>query len=297
MNFTLGNHIQDFLSYCRQKGHSRNTLLAYKNSLRTFEQFALARKVTTVEAVTRALLRDYADHLSEIMKPGGAHARLRPLKTFFTWLEADEVIPKSPMTRVALPKLPRKILPAVGTDDMQRLMAAAQMSKNPLRDRAILAVLFDTGVRASELCGLCLADVQPGGRLEVQAAKGGRSRIVPISRVGMRHLSRYIQSERPQSRLDTLFLTTPQAGMTRYTVSQLLERLCHAANIQQFSAHCFRRGFAVNYLRNEGDVFTLQRILGHATLEMTNRYAVLVTEDLKDVHRRASPLSTLSEWR
>lgn len=291
MHFTLKHHIQEFLSYGRQKGHSRNTLEAYRSALGKFEAYAADAGVTFAEDVTRTLTRAYASHLTDALNPGGAHARLRPLKTFFLWLEAEEVLTRSPMARVSLPKLPRAILPAVGPEDVRVLMVAAQRSRHPLRNRAVLAVLYDTGLRVSELCGLRVGDVQPGGRLNVQQAKGSRSRVVPISRVATRHLSRYLQAERPASALEEVFLTSAEAGMGRDTVKQLLERLCRSAGTPAYSPHCFRRGFAVNYLRNSGDVFTLQRILGHASLEMTNRYAVLHDDDLKDVHLRASPMS------
>ncbi|WP_353885726.1 tyrosine-type recombinase/integrase [uncultured Deinococcus sp.] len=291
MVFLLSDHIKDFLSYCRQKGHSQNTIAAYRNSLEKFMAYAHAQQVTRAEGVTRPLLRGYAEMVSEAMSPGGAHARLRPLKTFFNWLEADEVIDKSPMRRIPLPKLPRKILPAISPQEVQALLGVARQSRHPLRDSALVGVLYDTGLRVSELCGLALTDIQPGGRLEVREAKGGRSRIVPISRTALKLISRYVSQERPATSMLHLFLLDAETPVNRDSVKQLLGRLCKSADIASYSPHAFRRGFAVNFLRNSGDVFTLQRILGHSSLEMTNRYAVLQVDDLKNVHIRASPLT------
>lgn len=291
MHFTLTQHTQDFLMHCRQKGHAPGTMAAYTLAIRKFLDYASAAGVRQAEEVTRPFMRTYAQHLSETLSPGAAHARLRPIKTFFTWLEADEVIEKSPMRRVPMPKLPRQILPAIDAEQVAQLMTVAQHSRHALRDRAVLAVLFDTGVRVSELCGIHLEDVQAGGRIHIRQAKGGRGRVVPISRTGLRHLTRYINTERPKTRLPEVFLSNDETPMNRDSVKQMLERLCRSANLPNFTPHTFRRGFAVNYLRNSGDVFSLQRILGHTTLEMTNRYAVLHDDDLKDVHRRASPMS------
>ncbi|PTA67338.1 tyrosine-type recombinase/integrase [Deinococcus arcticus] len=293
MHFTLRQHTQDFLMHCRQKGHAPGTMAAYKLSLDKFLDYAEPAGVTLAEDVTRTLMRAYVTHLGECLSPGAAHARLRPLKTFFRWLEDDEILEKSPMQRVPMPKLPRKVLPAIDTAEVQQLMDVARSTKHPFRDRAVLAVLFDTGVRVSELCALQLDDVQTGGRIRVQEAKGGRSRVVPVSRAALRHLTRYVNTERPETRLPYLFLSNDETPMNRDSVKQMLERLCRTAGLPVFTPHTFRRGFAVNYLRNSGDVFTLQRILGHTTLEMTNRYAVLQDDDLKDVHRRASPVSAL----
>ncbi|GGB54907.1 tyrosine-type recombinase/integrase [Deinococcus soli (ex Cha et al. 2016)] len=291
MHFTLTQHTQDFLQYCRQKGHSPGTMAAYTQAVRKFLDYADAAGVTEAEAVTRLFLRAYAQQVSEALSPGGAHARLRPLKTFFNWLEAEEVIAKSPMTRVPMPKMPRQVLPAIDPEQVGQLMTAALHSRLGVRDRAIIAVLFDTGVRVSELCGIHLEDVQAGGRIYVRQAKGGRGRVVPISRSALRHLTKYLNSGRPRTRLTQVFLSDAETPMNRDSVKQMLERLCRVAKLPNFTPHTFRRGFAVNYLRNSGDVFTLQRIMGHATLEMTNRYAVLHDDDLKDVHRRASPMS------
>ena len=143
------------------------------------------------------------------------------------------------MARVALPKLPRMILKAVGPEDIKLLMKVAQRSRHPLRDRALLAVLYDTGLRVSELCALHLRDIQPGGRLTVREAKGKQSRIVPVSRVTLRHLHHYIQSERPDSVLPEVFLTTLESAMNRDPVKQLLERLCRAAGTEIYTPHCF----------------------------------------------------------
>ncbi|MFC6616573.1 tyrosine-type recombinase/integrase [Deinococcus radiophilus] len=162
MNADLQHHIQDFLAYGRQRGHSPNTLAAYRSALNKFAEYAAEQHVTSVSGVTRQLLRAYAAEIGGTLSPGGAHARLRPLKTFFMWLEDDEVLDRSPMRRVSLPKLPKHILPAVTRADMGLLLAAAGESNHPLRDRAMLVLLYDTGVRASELCGIRLDDLQPG---------------------------------------------------------------------------------------------------------------------------------------
>lgn len=291
MHFTLTEHTQDFLQYCRQKGHSPGTMAAYTQAIRRFLEYADKAGLTEAESVTRPFLRAYAQQVGETLSPGGAHARLRPIKTFFSWLEAEEVIAKSPMTRVPMPKMPRQILPAIDPEQVAQLMTAALHSRLGVRDRAIIAVLFDTGVRVSELCGIHLEDVQTGGRIYIRQAKGGRGRVVPISRSALRHLTKYLNTGRPKTRLPQVFLSDAETPMNRDSVKQMLERLCRVAKLPTFTPHTFRRGFAVNYLRNSGDVFTLQRILGHATLEMTNRYAVLRDDDLKDVHRRASPMS------
>ncbi|PYE53302.1 tyrosine-type recombinase/integrase [Deinococcus yavapaiensis] len=153
---------------------------------------------------------------------------------------------------------------------------------------------FDSGVRASELAALDLTDVKPEGYVVVRHGKGGKSRAVPVERGTIKAIRLYVTTERDEDAPHrTLFLANGEP-MARATLDKLLDRLCRLADLPRLSAHAFRRGFGVQYLRNGGDVFTLQRIFGHTSLEMSNRYALLNGDDLKQAHRRASPMRTVN---
>ena len=289
----LEDHIRDYLSECRSRGLSQNTLNTYQNSLGKFGVWARTRKLTLTSEVTRTLLREYSSELGTLLQPGGAHARLRVMRSFFRWLHAEEEILKNPMERVALPRLSQQIGTAVGLQEVRQLLECAKGTRNPLRDAAIIGTLFDCGLRVSELCGLGIADVIPAGRLEVRQGKGGKVRVIPISRVALRLIRRYVDGERGTHSALQLFVSATGTAMNRDGVKQLLSRLCGLAVVKSYSPHTFRRGFAVEYLRAGGDVFSLQRILGHSTLEMTRRYVALSGEDLRVAHLSASPLSRL----
>jgi|GEM_PF-1835378 len=200
MEISIGEQRADYLGECRRKGLSKNTLAHYTTALSKFEQWASARAITQLEQVTRVVLREYAEEIGKTLAVGGVHARLRVLRAFFKWLEAEEVISKNPMERVKLPKLPQQILPSVDGEHVEALFLAAKISRHPLRNAAVIGLLYDTGLRASELCGVCVADVK-AGRLEVKQAKGGKARVVPVSRQALRLVRRYLTSERPSRRI------------------------------------------------------------------------------------------------
>lgn len=283
--------INEFLLDCEARGHSRATLVTYRNALRFFATWATGQDVEKLKELTPTHLREYGIYCVGRLSPGGAHARLRPVKTLLKWAFQEEFIDHDVTRRMRLPKLERKEMPAVRQEDFKKLMAVAHTkSRFPLRDAALLTVLYDTGLRASEMLNLELSDIKSEGFLLVRKGKGGKSRSVPVERTTVRTIRSYIQYERHDDPGTQLLFLVDDHPMSRGALDKLLDRFCEFAGINRLSAHAFRRGFAVQYLRNQGDVFTLQRILGHTSLEMSNRYAMLVTDDLKVVHRRASPL-------
>ncbi|MBX8466709.1 tyrosine-type recombinase/integrase [Deinococcus sp. RIT780] len=283
--------INEFLLDGEARGHSVLTTRAYRTAFRAFTDWLSERQVDRINQLTPALLREYAVHCSATLSPGGAHARLRPVKTLLKWAHQEELVAHDLTRRLPMPKLSREPLPAVRFGDFQKLLGAARVkSRSPLRDVALLTVLYDTGVRASEALALRLEDIRPEGFLLVRQGKGGKSRSVPMERATLKAIRAYIHQERHEDPGSPVLFLAGDQPLTRGALDKLLERLSTFAGLPRLSAHTFRRGFAVQYLRNGGDVFTLQRIFGHSSLEMSNRYAQLMDDDVKVVHRRASPL-------
>jgi integrase/recombinase XerD len=294
----LPTYADEFLAEKERENLSRNTLNHYETSIRKFlEHLAVesgADGDLRPEEITPQHLRVYATCIQQQLSPGGVHARLRPLRVFFNWLVDEEAIDRSPLKTVRFPKVPAKRLPAVSTTDFCRLMRAAGETELPLRNKAILLTLFDTGLRASELLGLRLEDVLPKGLLHVVNGKGAKSRVVPVSRKVTKAIHAYVRSERSDCSLSQLLLNRQGEALTRSGVLSLIKGLCSAAGTAAYSPHAFRRGFVVTYLIREGDPFSAKRILGHTTMAMVDRYAAMGVEDLKQIHLRASPVSGLS---
>ncbi len=159
-------------------------------------------------------------------------------------------------------------------------------------------LLLDTGIRASELCRLTVKDLDlQSGTITVRPFMSGiksRPRIIPIGNVAKKALWRYLTTRNTEYKGDELFFSREGHPLDRDSLRKLLVRLGERAGVPNVHPHRFRHTFAIQYLRNGGDVFTLQRILGHTTLSMVQHYLALADADTQSAHRRASPVDN---WR
>jgi site-specific recombinase XerD len=224
---------------------------------------------------------------------------LRSLRIFFSWLVSEGIIGTNPFDRVKIPRPPRKIIPTFTDSQIQQLLNAID-TKTPegYRDCTITLTLLDTGMRVSELCHLKLDNVWLEEGILKVLGKGNKERLIPIGKQVQRLLWRYISRFRPDPAMANsgfLFLTRDGRPMTKDRVEKILTHYGRMAELKgvRCSPHTLRHTAAVKFLRNGGDVFSLQRILGHASLEMTRRYCELADIDVKRVHMTASPVDNL----
>jgi integrase/recombinase XerD len=164
------------------------------------------------------------------------------------------------------------------------------------RNRAIILVLLDTGLRVSELCDLPIqrVDLRFNKRISIPAMKSVQDRHIPISPRTAQAVWKYLSS-RPDARVsDPLFASKSGNAMDRHNIGNMLEAAGERAGVTDVHPHRFRHTFAITFLRNGGDVYTLQEILGHTTLEMVRTYLEIANSDLERAHRRASPVDN---WR
>lgn len=271
-------------------GQARNlspkTLAVYGEQLTWFEQYAVAADVTLLSDVEPALLKSYLIHLQQKgWQPASVHIAFRVLRTFFRFLHADGLVPDNLMVRVRAPKLPPKELPAFSEDEIRRLLAAAQSA----RDRALLLCLLDTGCRASELLGWNIGDVNiETGVVALRTTKGRKPRTVYLGLRSRKQLLRLL-AEAPGDLDPDLPIWRNSVSGTRLTLnglSQLLGRLGASAGVHPCNAHRFRRTFALMALRNGMNIYALQRLMGHATIDILRRYLPLVEADLQTAHAR-----------
>jgi len=163
------------------------------------------------------------------------------------------------------------------------------------RDRAMILLLLDTGIRASELCGIRLRDLDVRNRAVMVFGKGSKERWLPASGSTIKAVWKYVSTIRREARLDDpVFVSIEGRALTRGALLKLLDGLGEKAGVEGCHPHRFRHTFAICYLRNGGNVLALQESLGHASLEMVRRYARLAQADLVNGHRVASPVEG---WR
>lgn len=237
------------------------------------------------------------------------------LKSFFTWAAREFALP-DPMLAVPTPKYRKAPVTPLRREHIETMLKACDFTfeadtlgrrrfvmrrSSALRDRAILLLLLDTGLRASELCALTIADVDlKAGRITVKhgvtgGAKGGKGRFVQIGKATRRTVWRYLASradgEDPSA---PLILGRRDRPMNRDGLRLLVKSLARRAGVPHCHPHQFRHTFAINYLRAGGDVFTLQALLGHGSLDMVQHYARIADSDIERAHLRASPADA---WR
>lgn len=233
------------------------------------------------------------------LRPGSMATYFAMLSSFFRQAVEDEFLARSPLEgQRGYAAKPDQIQPFT-PEQVQALLAAAKGSRHPRRNEAIVLTLYDTGIRACELCGLSVQDVDlAAGRMTV-LGKGNQRRGVCFAAAVRKALLRYL-NEQERAPTDALFLSDTGVaagrGLTTKGLLDLIKRLGQAAGIDRAvrcSPHTFRHSFAVEFLRAGGNVFTLKQILGHTSLAMTNRYVALAQADLAAQQRQFSPADRL----
>jgi site-specific recombinase XerD len=282
-----------FLTAKRAEGVSRKTIIAYGECLKSFLKWATNRGVSAVEELTAAHLREFMLSLEEGgHNSGGQHLHYRVLKTYLRWYEAEYEPDgwKNPIRKVKPPKLVEDPIDPVSLDDIEAMIAACRNNRQGLRDKAILLTLLDTGVRAQELVGLDLADLDPyTGEVQVRplVGKGRKGRTVFLGERSRRAVRAYLK-QRPDTQ-GPLFARETGGRLKYPGLRQIIRRCAVTAGIPEPPLHSFRRAFTINMLRNGADLLSIQRLLGHASMALIAKYAKQVTDDLKRVHALASP--------
>ena len=232
------------------------------------------------------------------------------LSSFWSWLTSEGLADENVVRKLPTPKAPLPVVEPFTKEEPTDLTKACHktcewrtptgkttrwLRSTARRDEAVVLLLIDTGLRASELCHLLRKDVDlKQGSIVVRRGKGGVGRIVYLGRRSRRVLWRYLAEREEDDPDEFLFLTQRRRPLTPNQLLQRVKRLGERAGVEGVHPHRFRHTFAIQYLRNGGDVFTLQRLLGHSSLAMVKRYLRLVRDDLKSMHRRASPADN---WR
>jgi len=238
------------------------------------------------------------DSLRRKVKPSTVHMYFARLRTFFGFLILEGAIDVSPMEALRPPVCRPDQIQPFSQEQAERLVNQAKRSTHPRRDEAIVLFLLDTGVRASELCGVQMKDMDLQGRRCNVLGKGGKVRAIYFGRDTTRALWQYLK-ESPREPEEFLFVsdrgTCATDPLTRSGLLQLIVRLGRAAKIEatRCSPHTFRHTFAIEFLRAGGNIFSLMNILGHTDMKMTNKYVALAQADIANQHRQFSPADRL----
>lgn len=302
VDIPLRELVEEYAAALEIAGRSRRTIDWYRAYLDDFVAFAsreggaASLQDLTPPAARRWLLATQGAR-SRPLAPNSVAGRVRTLRAFAGWVQRELQLPSHPLAGLALPKVPDVLVPSLSAPEMRALLAAVDArSTDVARDRAVVLLFLDTGVRLSELVGLSVGEIDlVEGRCRVMG-KGSKERVVPIGGRARRAIRTSLLARGPVSGDEPVFVGRRGDRLTPRAVQQLVRRLARAAGLaQRCSPHVLRHSFARAFLANGGDVFSLQRILGHspASLQVTRRYVRLLDDDLRAVHRRVSPADRL----
>lgn len=289
---TLEHAAGIFLADCKARGLSPFTLALNRIILRDLTGFLGGAALAEIS--TDDLRRFFIEKATATSRATAARY-YDCVRKFFAFLTRENALSVDPMATIQKPRAPVPVIQPLTQDQIEAMVASCKNDFTGLRDRLCLLILIDCGLRASELCGLELADVDAESQqFLVRHGKGDRSRRVPFGRAVLATLRQYM-ARRAEVDTPALIINAYGDPIDRYRLRTIVLNAARRAGVKHphMGPHLLRHSCAVSYLRNGGDPFSLQRILGHSTLTMTRRYSELADSDVQDKHRLYSPADGL----
>ncbi len=298
----LGAVVAGYLDHLAvERGTSRNTLDGYTRDLRRYAEHLTVTGVGDLSAVTEAEVSAFLAVLREgdtdhpPLAASSAARALVAVRGLHKFAVREGLVDLDPAREVRPPAAPRRLPKALPVDDVLRLLDAPGDGAGPLRDRALLEVLYSTGARISEAIGLDLDDVDAHERTVLLDGKGGKQRLVPIGRPALEALDAYLVRARPGLATHgrgtpAVFLNLRGGRLSRQSAWQVLKIAAERAGIAaSVSPHTLRHSFATHLLEGGADVRVVQELLGHASVTTTQIYTLVTVNTLREVYATAHP--------
>lgn len=294
LNQGLIDHFLD--DFWAERGVSRNTLSSYERDLRLLCHWLEARGLSLESAARGDLLEYLAVRVRDGAKPASTARLLSSLRRFYRFLVREKMREDDPTAQIEAPKQGRSLPATLSEEEVDALLAAPDIG-NPLglRDRAMLELLYATGLRVSELVGIRLHEVALQNGVIRITGKGGKERLVPLGEEAHDWLQAYLQQARQALMQgkdidEHVFVTTRGSGMSRQMFWVLIQRYATEAGIvRHISPHTLRHAFATHLLNHGADLRAVQMLLGHSDLSTTQIYTHVAQVRLKDLHREHHP--------
>lgn len=289
----LEEDVKDFLLYiASEKGLSHNTIEAYERDILTFVDYLKEHAITSFHLVQSEHLVGYLARKKDRGYASASICRaLIALKVLFAFLKRERMIEVNHSLYLDTPKLWQLIPEYLTLDEVERLLAQpATGSLKGDRDKAMLEVLYSSGLRVSEICTLGIFDVDDT-YVRVKG-KGNKERLVPIGSKALAAIDTYLSYPRQENDPELLFLTRTAKPMDRVTVWKLVKEYAKQAGISKnISPHTLRHSFATHLLDHGADLRVIQDMLGHANIRSTDRYTHISRQHLQEAFQRCQPAS------
>ena len=284
-----------FIHHLRvEKGLARNTIESYSRDLTRYFDFLEKSSLHPLEA-SQINIMEYVSSLAGPLSIRSIARNLSSLKVFYRFLVSDGKIQTNPARLISNPKLPRRLPGVLSGEEVERLLAAPDASTNRgLRDRAMLELLYASGLRVSELVGLRITNINLEAGWVRTLGKGSKERMVPMGSKAQQSLKEYLTHSRPsllrKRSSSYLFVTSRAKPMSRQAFWKITKRVSKMAGIRkEISPHSLRHSFASHLLEHGADLRSVQIMLGHADISTTQIYTHVTRERLKQIHERYHP--------
>ncbi|HSH71917.1 MAG TPA: site-specific tyrosine recombinase XerD [Methylophilaceae bacterium] len=273
-----------------EEGLARNTLDSYRQDLEQFSAWVQKASEKSLLQVEQADIQQYLAFRFPTSKPRSISRLIASLRRLYRFALRENKMSVDPTLQIESPKLPRSLPKSLSEDDVVALLNAPDLN-DPigLRDRAMLEILYASGLRVSELVGLKVTEVSLSEGVVRVTGKGSKTRLVPMGEVAVDWISRYLNEGRPrilEKRLsDSMFVTQRGSAMTRQAFWYLIKRYALLAGINKhMSPHVLRHAFATHLLNHGADLRVVQMLLGHSDISTTQIYTHVARERLKQLH-------------
>nr|WP_320145748.1 site-specific tyrosine recombinase XerD [uncultured Anaeromusa sp.] len=293
----MENYVQQFISYlASERGLAQNTLESYGRDLRYFQQYLETKRLTFATGSTNEIIRTYLDELKKNGKAVSTISRnLAALKSFYQYLLKEQYLDVDPASKIESPKLEKKLPQVLSVQQVELLLKQPNINLPAgLRDKAMLELLYATGIRVTELITINVNDVN----LELGYIKcfgrGAKERVVPLGSIAAKCVTHYLRKGRTalvrSKQEEAMFVNHHGRRLTRQGFWKIIKKYALEAHIdQKITPHTLRHSFATHLLENGADLRSVQEMLGHADISTTQIYTHVTKNRLKEVYDKAHP--------
>lgn len=285
-------YITNFLSYLKiEKNASPLTIYDYRLELEKFVHHLLKNNVTDINSVSISTIRSYIYHIKDVrnLSNTSIHKKIAILKSFFNFLAEEEIVLKNPAIRIKTPKKEVSAPRLISKFEINKIIGSVKFApprcrKNYIRDKLLLSTLYYTGIRRSELLNLNWSDLNlEKSTLTVRNGKGKKDRVIPLHPMVQKLLDEYLDQMLPL-RTNALFVGESGRRLCKNSFYCLIRMYFKLSGLgsKGYTAHSFRHSFATHLIESGADIFKVQKLLGHSSLDSTKIYVTFYSRSLAD---------------
>ena len=285
-------NLEKFINYILiEKGLSKNTALAYQRDLKTYLNF-LQTKQINYQTVNHNEITDFLWHLKTLnFKPRSIYRTIESIRQFYKFLISENYIKNDPTVYLTSPKMPVILPDMLTNEEVAKLLNSVSGSDNmSIRNRAMLELLYATGLRVSELINLKFSNIDIEEKFVKIIGKGSKERLVPFGQKAQSYLKRYLRVRNDKKNSEFVFLTKLNKPISRIEFWRQLKQIAIKAGItKSITPHTLRHSFATHLLTGGADIRFVQEMLGHSSISTTQIYTHISQQRLKEQHKKYHP--------